>query len=185
MGPPRRRSIRLAGFDYTRNRSYFITICAAKQRCLFGRVLNGRLGPSLLGSVLAKEWERTASLRPYVESHLFVLMPNHFHALFTLLRDGMFGDDAGRRARSDGLEALAGPERQSVGAIVRAFKSAVTRRARMEVGHLGPVWQRNYYEHIIRNDREFLDARDYILRNPEKWEEDKENAWRRIQSQFE
>ena len=180
---PRRRSIRLAGFDYTRNHSYFITVCAANQRCLFGRVVNGRLRPSLLGSVLAQEWERTASLRPYVESQVFVVMPNHFHALFTLMRDGMFRDDAGRRARRSGLEALLGPERQSAGAIVRAFKSAVTRRARMELGQQGPVWQRNYYEHIIRNDREFLRARSYILRNPERWEEDKENPYRRLQLQ--
>ena len=102
--------------------------------------------------MLAKEWERTASLRPYVESQVFVVMPNHFHALFTLLRDGMFRDDAGR-PRTDRWDTLIGPERQSVGAIVRAFKSAVTRRARMDLGHQGRVWQRNYYEHIIGNDR--------------------------------
>ncbi len=182
VDPPRRRSIRLAGFDYTRNRSYFITVCAANQRCLFGRVVHGRLQPSLLGSVLAKEWERTASLRPYVESQVFVVMPNHFHALFTLLRDGMFRDDAGRRTHTDRWGALLGLERQSVSAILRAFKSAVTRRARMELGHQGPVWQRNYYEHIIRNDREFLRAWGYIVRNPERWEEDKENPSRRLQS---
>ena len=178
--PPRRRSIRLAGFDYSRNLSYFITVCAANQRSLFGRVVNGRVQPSLLGSMLATEWARTASLRPYLESQVFVVMPNHFHGLFTLLRDGMFRDDSGRHPRSGGLEALVGPERQSVGATVRAFKSAVTRRARMELGHQGPVWQRNYYEHIIRNDREFLRARDYIAGNPERWEEDKENPYRRL-----
>ena len=114
---------------------------------------------------------------------MFVVMPNHFHALFTLLRDGMFRDDAGPVRRTDGSGTLFGPERQSVGAIVRAFKSAVTRRARMDLGHQGPVWQRNYYEHIIRNDREFLRARDYIAGNPERWEEDKENPYRRLRSQ--
>ena len=152
VDPPRRRSIRLAGFDYTRNRSYFITVCTANQRRLFGRVVNGRLQPSLLGSVLSKEWERTASLRPYVESQVFVVMPNHYHALFALLRDGMFRDDAGR-PRSDRLDTLPGSDRQSAGAIVRAFKPAVTRRTRMDLGQQGPVWQRNYYEHIIWSDR--------------------------------
>ena len=67
----------------------------------------------------------------------------------------------------------------SVGAIVRAFKAAVTRRGRVEAGHLGPVWQRNYYEHIIGNDQEYLRARDYIARNAESWEIDKENPQQR------
>ena len=66
-----------------------------------------------------------------------------------------------------------------VGAILRAFKAAVTRRGRVEAGHLGPVWQRNYYEHIIRNDQEYLRARDYIARNAESWEIDKENPQQR------
>ena len=71
------------------------------------------------------------------------------------------------------------PAAGSVGAILRAFKAAVTRRGRVEAGHLGPVWQRNYYEHIIRNDQEYLRARDYIARNAESWEIDKENPQQR------
>ena len=71
------------------------------------------------------------------------------------------------------------PAAGSVGAILRAFKAAVTRRGRVEAGHLGAVWQRNYYEHIIRNDQEYLRARDYIARNAESWEIDKENPQQR------
>ena len=71
------------------------------------------------------------------------------------------------------------PAAGSVGAILRAFKAAITRRGRVEADHPGPVWQRNYHEHIIRNDQEYLRARDYIARNPESWEIDKENPQRR------
>ena len=71
------------------------------------------------------------------------------------------------------------PAAGSVGAIPRAFKAAVTRRGRVEAGHLGPLWQRNYYEHIIRNDQEYLRARDYIARNAESWEIDRENPQQR------
>ena len=66
-----------------------------------------------------------------------------------------------------------------MGAIPRAFKAAVTRRGRVEAGHLGPVWQRNYYEHIIRNDQEYLRASDYMARNAESWEIDKQNPQQR------
>ncbi len=178
----RRRSIRLPGFDYTRNDSYFVTVCAANQACLFGRVINAVMHLSELGQIVAGEWQRTAWLRPYVESDAFVVMPNHFHALFTLLREGP------PRCKFESLESGRStlrpytptpPAAGSVGAILRAFKAAVTRRGRVEAGHLGPLWQRNYYEHIIRNDQEYLRARDYIARNAESWEIDKENPQQR------
>ena len=178
----RRRSIRLPGFDYTRNDSYFVTVCAAKQACLFGRVINAVMHLSRLGQIVAGEWQRTAVLRPYVESDAFVVMPNHVHALFTVLREGP------PRCKVESVESGRStlrpysptpPAAGSVGAILRAFKAAVTRRGRVESGHLGAVWQRNYYEHIIGNDQEYLRARDYIARNAESWVIDKENQQQR------
>ena len=114
-------------------------------------------------------------------------MPNHFHALFTLLREGppqckFESLESGRSTLGRSTlrpYAPTPPAAGSVGAIVRAFKAAVTRRGRVEAGHLGPVWQRNYYEHIIRNDQEYLRARDYIARNAESWEIDKQNPQQR------
>ncbi len=121
-------------------------------------------------------------LRPYVESDAFVVMPNHVHALFTVLREGP------PRCKVESVESGRStlrpysptpPAAGSVGAILRAFKAAVTRRGRVESGHLGAVWQRNYYEHIIGNDQEYLRARDYIARNAESWVIDKENQQQR------
>jgi REP element-mobilizing transposase RayT len=173
----RRPSIRLAGFDYAQNSSYFVTICAAGKKATFGRVRNGAVHLSALGRILEQEWHATAQRRPYLKFENWVVMPNHFHALFTLLRDGATGRGAACCAQNS--NALPGPASQSVGGIVRAFKAAVTRRARIELALGGAVWQRNYFEHIIRNDREFSRAFVYIHRNPEEWEIDCYNPARR------
>jgi REP-associated tyrosine transposase len=174
---PRRRSIRLAGFDYTRNGRYFITVCAAGQRCLFAAVHHGTVQLSPLGQLISREWQATIALRPYLESNASVVMPNHFHAVFTLTREGILRRGVACYALHPA--ARTPPEGHSVGAIVRAFKSAVTRAARIELSHAGHVWQRNYYERAIRNDEEYLRTCRYIRSNPEEWEFDSENRGRR------
>jgi REP element-mobilizing transposase RayT len=165
---PRRRSIRLVGFDYTQNGRYFITVCAARQACLFGVVRHGTVRPSPLGCIVEREWTETIRKRPYLESNAAIVMPNHFHAVFTLTRDGIEGRGVACYALQ--RPARRPPEEHSVGAIVRAFKSAVTRNARIALGYRGLVWQRNYYEHVIRDDKEYLRACSYVRRNPEEWE---------------
>ena len=109
-GQLRRRSIRLPGFDYTRNDSYFVTVCAANRACLFGRVINAIMHLSRLGQIVVGEWQRTAWLRPYVESDAFVVMPNHVHALFTVLREG--GHGASSRAWKTGVARYAPTHRR-------------------------------------------------------------------------
>lgn len=138
---------------------------------MFGSVRHGMVRLSPLGRVVVREWTETIRKRPYLKSNAAIVMPNHFHAVFTLTRDGIDGIE-GRGVACYALQqpARRPPEGHSVGAIVRAFKSAVTRTARMQLGHRGPVWQRNYYEHVIRNDKEYLRACSYVLRNPEEWE---------------
>jgi putative transposase len=173
----RRRSIRLAGFDYTQNSSYFVTICAASKKATFGRVRNGAVHLSALGRILEQEWLATAQRRPDVRLETSIVMPNHFHALLTLSHDGATGRGAACCAPNS--NALPGPACQSVGGIVRAFKAAVTRGARIELALVGAVWQRNYFEHIIRSDREFSRAFVCIHRNPEEWEIDCYNPDRR------
>jgi REP element-mobilizing transposase RayT len=129
---------------------------------------------SPLGQIVACEWEATVRQRPYLESNAAVVMPNHFHALFTLTREGFLRRGVACYALHEPPRRP--PEAHSVGAIVRAFKSAVTRAARTELSHCGRVWQRNYYEHVIRNDKEYLRACSYVRRNPEEWELDREDG---------
>jgi REP element-mobilizing transposase RayT len=124
---------------------------------------------------VAEEWGKTQE-RPYFEPNASVVMPNHFHAVFTVRREGLLRRGVACYALPSGSRTP--PVPHSLGAIVRAFKSAVTRRARMELLHAGPVWQTNYYEHVIRDDEEYLRACEYVRRNPEEWEFDPERVWR-------
>lgn len=155
---PNRRSIRPWGYDYSLAGAYFVTVCAHERRCLFGRIVDGlpSLGP--IGDIVAREWARTAEMRPDVELDAFVVMPNHLHAILLL---GQGGSAATSR---------------SLGAIIRGFKAATT-RAVVTAGHdlQHPLWQRNYYEHIIRSDESLNAIRAYIADNPAKWAYDRQN----------
>lgn len=163
-----RRSIRLKEYDYTQNGAYFVTIVTYQREPMFGEIVNGVMNLNPLGEIARREWFKTAELRPYVELYEdeFVVMPNHAHGILWM------NDDVGAERRSaprDMPHVTAG----SLGAIVRAYKSAVTyaiNAARQTRGMV--VWQRNYYEHIIRKDAELNRIRKYIVNNPLKWADD-------------
>lgn len=182
-----RRSIRLREYDYTAPGWYFITICAADRECLFGNIHNGRMILNEFGKIVKSEWIKTPEIRSNVELDEFIVMPNHFHNILIInYRVNRSIDNAGGDDRRGVLQyaptvppdvtpQLKSPS-QTVGAIIRGFKSAVTK----QINHIRqtpgvPVWQRNYYEHIIRNDRELYEIRKYIRNNPLKWELDREN----------
>jgi putative transposase len=169
-----RRSIRLKEYDYTQNGAYFVTICAHERRCIFGDVVGGAMVVNEWGQVVAEEWEQTAILRPNIELDAFVVMPNHVHGIIVIVDDG---DSVGAQCIAP-LPPKHGVTSNNVapnslGAIVRGFKSAVTRRINRlpnPPDHL--IWQRNYYEHIIRNEESLNQIRAYIANNPAKWAED-------------
>jgi REP element-mobilizing transposase RayT len=180
-----RRSIRLKGYDYTQPGAYFVTVCTHERADLFGEVVDGEMRLNDMGRVVAEEWFKTAALRPtvHLRSDEFVVMPNHVHGIIVIHDPGVgAGVGAERRsAPTTGTSDLPnGPRRNvaagSVGAIVRGFKSAVTYRINALRNHRGaPLWQRNYYEHIIRNERELHAIRQYIRNNPLKWALDRDN----------
>ena len=163
-----RRSIRLKEYDYTQKGAYFITIVTYRREPLFGEIVDGVMQLNESGEIARREWFKTAELRPFVELYEdeFVVMPNHAHGILWM------NDDVGAERRSaptDMPHVTAG----SLGAIVRAYKSAVTyaiNAARQTRGMV--VWQRNYYEHIIRNDADLNRIRNYIVNNPLKWADD-------------
>ena len=171
-----RRSVRLPGYDYARPGAYFITICAARRRFLFGEIdgEDRSLRPSPIGELVIECWESIPTHFPGVTLDEFVLMPNHLHGILLIASSGESEIDTSQRKATP--EAFGKPVRRSIPTIVRSFKSAVSRRGAEERhGSVQPVWQRNYYESIIRTDHDLDDVRKYISDNPAKWSEDPEN----------
>jgi len=170
-----RRSIRLQGYDYAQAGAYFITICTHQREYLFGQIANKEMKLNDVGLVVKQEWEKSAVLRPYIKLGEFVIMPNHFHGIIWMLDDD--GRDTARRVptrRAPTVEQFGKPVTGSIPTIVRAFKSAVTRQINLIRQTQGaPVWQRNYYDHIIRDNKSYEQIAQYILENPAKWETDK------------
>jgi len=159
--PGSRRALRLPGFDYRTPAGYFVTVCTAGRRPLFGRVVDGKVELSTFGAIVREEWFRTAAQRPNVllfDDEL-VVMPDHLHGIVWLVAEP--SDPAPRHGNPAG----------SLPAVVGAFKAAAARRINAARGTPGrPVWQRSYWERIVRSDRELAVIRRYIAENPLRWE---------------
>ncbi|MYE27564.1 MAG: transposase [Chloroflexi bacterium] len=159
-----RRSMRLPNYDYTQNGVYFVTICTYRFASLFGRIVDGYVQLNGLGRLVEEEWQRTAEVRPSVELDLFVVMPNHLHGLIWIShspKEPMSGKNTTLGANS-------------LGSIIAQYKSVVTKRSRNLADPVHwPIWKRNYYDHIVRNEGSLERIRRYILENPARWREDR------------
>lgn len=176
----RRHSIRLPGYDYSQPNAYFVTICAFQRECLFGEIVDGEMRLNEIGAMVAKDWLHSAEVRKEIEIDEWVIMPNHFHAIVWIV--GAHGNAPSDRPIESAGSVQAhyhAPLRRprSLSTLLAGFKRISTmniNRIREMVGI--PVWQRNYYERIIRTDRELHAIREYIRLNPMKWEDDPENG---------
>ena len=169
--PHHRRSIRLPGYDYADAGAYFITICTHGRACLFGQVVDGEMRLNALGEIVREEWEKSATIRAEIEIGEYVIMPNHFHAIVMIGRG--VRPDAPTENRPDTPTFPIGPKPKSIGALIAGFKSAATTRINQTRQTPGaPVWQRNYYEHMIRDEQSYQNIAAYILNNPRQWEAD-------------
>jgi REP element-mobilizing transposase RayT len=154
-----RRSIRLREYDYRQPGAYFVTITTHGRECIFE-------DPVFRG-VAETMWQRLPRHFPRVELDEWVVMPNHLHGIVVLVPDGETTD-----APLD-EPPPSGPASGSLGAIVGNFKSVTTRRInRMRKTPGMPLWQRNYHERVIRNEREWNAIRQYIRDNPARWHDD-------------
>ncbi|MDY6939589.1 MAG: transposase [Cyanobacteriota bacterium] len=160
-----RRSIRLSGYDYGQAGAYFVTICTHQKYCWFGEIRQGVMYQNFLGSAVAAIWHNLPSHFPFLELDAFVVMPNHLHGILIITNARPLSTPESRKGTKSG----------SVGAIVQNFKSTSTRRINRINGDRKTIWQRNYYEHIIRTDRAYENIRRYILENPPRWHNDDEN----------
>lgn len=185
----RRHSLRLKGYDYTMAGAYFVTICTQDRACLFGDVVAGAMGLNAAGQMVAASWDGIAARFSGVEIDQFVVMPNHLHGILVLpdadaAASGAATRGAATRAAPTVGAPLVGTHRDTaarLGDIVGAFKSLATNGYIAGVKtsgwpeFRGRLWQRNYYEHVIR-DRAALDRiRRYVDDNPARWELDDDN----------
>jgi len=181
-----RRSIRLKGYDYSQPGLYFITLCCQDRIRRFGHIKNGEMHRNLEGNIVYEEWLKTEIIRRQVKLHEFIVMPDHFHGIVEIL----FSENKiqnGTKAHEIGK--FKSPS-QTIGAFIRGFKSATTKRINMLKGEsllkgelrfaperfaperFQSIWQRDYFERIIRNQRAFQNISAYIANNPAKWERD-------------
>jgi len=187
-----RQSIRLRDFDYSGTGAYFITVCTWQRQCLLGQVVDGAVRLNDMGMVVRDCWTSVPQHFPHVELDAFVMMPNHVHILFWIVNEHppVGAQHAAplsvgsTRAKDRAQHAAPLPmsprgitphnvRAGSVGAIIRSFKSAATKRINAVRDNAGcPVWQRNYYEHVIRDEGDLQAIRQYIAENPAQWDMD-------------
>jgi putative transposase len=179
-GWPQRHSIRLKGYDYAQPGAYFVTISTHQGEPLFGEVVDGAMRANECGEIVRACWDAIPMHFPDVETDAFVVMPNHVHGVIIIRGGSMQATHA-----CTGAACCARTTERpnvapgSLGAVVRSFKSACTKRINALRGTPGAaVWHRNYYERVIRNERELNAICEYILNNPARWAEDEENPGR-------
>ena len=178
-----RRSIRLQAWDYRWPGAYFITVCTYRRVPLFGDVVGGQMALNPFGRIVADEWRRTKRVRDNVALDAFVAMPDHMHGVIVITTDPDNGD-SNRGRGSSPMNPYGHPNRTFGGAmagslstIMRQFKSMVTKRINRMRGTPGsPVWQRNYWERIIRDMDEMNAVRRYIADNPARWDHDRSHS---------
>jgi len=154
-----RRSIRLKGYDYSGPGAYFVTICTRNRMCMFGHIATGEMRLNDAGQMVQSVWDGIPAHYTGIETDAFVVMPNHVH----------------------GIVIIAGATGMSLPDVVHRFKTMTTKRYVDGVKQNGwpwfdgKLWQRNYWEHIIRNEHELNRVREYITNNPAKWDMDHQN----------
>ena len=179
-----RQSIRLKEYDYKLPGGYFVTIISHRRACLYGEIENGEINLSQIGQMVEACWYSIPNKSNNIELDEFILMPNHLHGIVLIYEapgkgeafSGMNTSQSVLNSENASPLQPRGKQSGSLSAVVQNFKSVSTRRVNQKYFKSGnKIWQRNYYERIIRNDRELNAIRQYILENPLNWEMDKEN----------
>jgi putative transposase len=187
---PYRFSTRMPSFDYGQSCGYFVTLVTVDRQPLFGRIVGGAVELSDAGKIVREEWLRTPSVRPGINLDEWTVMPDHFHAIlfvdmeihrgngpvgahhrsYASMDDDHRQNDRHSADRADGRCAPVNPLNRpprTLGSLIAQFKATTTRRINEIRGTPGQkVWQRGYYDRIIRNEMELHKLRKYIRNNP-------------------
>ena len=145
-----RRSIRLQGYDYKKEGAYFVTICTLQRQNLFGEINSGEMQLNVIGQIVSAIWEKIPCHYSNVELDEFILMPDHLHGIIVITE--------------------LNENTSSLSTIIQNFKSISSRKINRINKNSGmSIWQRNYYERIVRCEQELQNLREYIQNNPVKW----------------
>ncbi|MDJ1482460.1 hypothetical protein QNI16_18295 [Cytophagaceae bacterium YF14B1] len=187
---PRRRSIRLSDYDYSLAGLYFVTICVKDRQCLFGHIEQGQMVLNEAGVIAHRIWFSLPDRFQTISLDAFIVMPNHIHGI-VVLNEVVTENPVGAGlapAQSDWVLPVSKPEHTvgndraglapapTLSAVIGAYKSLVSKecltifKSRNE--NMGKLWQRNYYEHIIRNAHSHQQIAEYISTNPLRWGQD-------------
>ena len=148
---------------------YHVTIVGKDRQSIFGEIIADKMHLNEIGKIVEEEWLKTPAIRSNVELDEYVVMPNHLHGI-AIINDTRRG--VSQYAPTKGFRSPS----QSLGAIIRGFKCSSTKRINLtRTTPFRPVWQRGFYEHIIRKDADLHHIRQYIANNPMRWCLDGEN----------
>ena len=177
-----RRSIRLRDYDYSSSRAYFVTICTFERECLFGEVVDGVMRLNEAGQFVEMVWRSLPQRYQGIDVDAFVAMPNHIHGII------MIDEPVGAIHESPGSDKGVGAihelplrnrRNMTLPKVIGYLKMNSAKRINQSRNNPGtPVWQRNYYERVIRDERELDGIRRYIAENPARWDEDENHPAR-------
>lgn len=181
---PQRKSIRLKNYDYSQEGAYFVTICTQNREEIFGEIINGKMVLNQMGEIVDQTIQETPKIRQNVQIDIYQIMPNHIHMIIIITDNSQHPTDP----------------RPTLGNIVAYFKYESTKQINstsVGAGYSRPIngsenrtgsenptptdqkypkiFQRNYFEHIIRNEQELFKTRQYITLNPQMWDRDRNN----------
>lgn len=189
-----RKSNRLENYDYSQSGMYFVTICARDREKLFSEIENGRIVLNDLGKLIEKHYLDIPKDNQYTSLDVFTIMPNHLHGIIEINKPIAVGADlvsaptlhalSIKLGQTQGLSLQSLPSQQNIGLlskVIQGFKSKSTvdyiRIIKSKnITGFTKIWQRSFYDRIIRNDAELNRIREYILSNPAMWERDRNNA---------
>ena len=176
-----RRSLRLKNYDYSRPGAYFVTVCTHNRESLFGHIHENAMILNEAGSMIDRWWRELPNKYPMIDTDVYTVMPNHFHGIVAIVGAALCGRPDGSDSNNGGQPHRVAP---TLGGMIDWFKTMTTNDYIRGVKQCqwrpfpGKLWQRNYYEHVIRDEGDLNAIREYIVNNPASWDKDNENPER-------
>lgn len=171
------KQIRLKDWDYRNEASYFVTICTKARQKYFGNIHEGKISLNRIGEIALSCWNEIPNHFPFIVSEEFIIMPNHIHGILKIKKNkpkfemGNENSCQNKEEINNHRMSDISPKSGSLSVILRSYKGAVTKHVRFYTADFG--WQDRFYDHIIRNEKEYQKIKNYIRNNPKNWVEDK------------